>query len=95
MVVDEVYSSNWYFVFLVEQGKTWAQTLKGACMTNFFFLSNNLWYITYLTSCLCFTVWYIKVRWVGLDKWELVVFWVSLKFQVFFMNWGYAHVVSS
>ena len=33
MVVDEVYSSNWYFVFLVEQGKTWAQTLKGACVT--------------------------------------------------------------
>lgn len=37
MVVNEVYSSNWYFVFLVEQGKTWAQILKGACVTNFFF----------------------------------------------------------
>ena len=37
MVVDEVYSSNWYFVFLGEQGKTWAQTLKGACVTIFIF----------------------------------------------------------
>lgn len=41
MVVNEVYSSNWYFVFLVEQGKTWAQILKGACVTNFFFKATS------------------------------------------------------
>lgn len=48
MVVDEVYSSNWYFVFLVEQGKTWAQTLKGACMTNFFFFFKQQFMVHYV-----------------------------------------------
>ena len=47
MVVDEVYSSNWYFVFLVEQGKTWAQTLKGACVTIFFFFFLNLQFMVH------------------------------------------------